>query len=301
MTDTLFVLLGPTGVGKTDLSVTIAEEYGCDIISCDSRQFYRDMYIGTAAPGDAILQRVNHHFVHFLNVNDYYSASLFERDVNHLLPKLFEKKPIVLMTGGSMLYIDAVTKGIDDIPDTDPATREKFQRMYESEGLEGIRMALHILDPDFYQRVDLRNPRRIMRALEICETTGRTYSSFLTAKRRERNYKIIKAGISMDREILFERINARVDRMISDGLEEEARSLYNHKGLNALNTVGYRELFSYFDGEISRDKAIELIKRNTRKYAKKQLTWWAKDNEINWFDASRSEEMKLWLSEKLKK
>jgi tRNA dimethylallyltransferase len=295
MNNTLFVLLGPTGVGKTELSIEIAEHFGSDIISCDSRQFYKEMHIGTAAPDETQLLRVRHHFVRFISVTDYYSASLYERDVISLLPGLFTKNPFVIMTGGSMLYLDAVCKGIDDIPDTDPGVREKYLELYKTEGIEGLRLALRLLDPAHYSSVDLQNPRRIMRALEISETTGKPYSSFLTASPRERNFRIIKTGIDRDRVDLFSRINKRVDEMISSGLEEEARSLYKYKGLNALSTVGYREMFSYFDGEITRDKAIELIKRNTRRYAKKQLTWWSKDPSIQWFDASEKDRLFSWI------
>lgn len=299
MINTLFVLLGPTGVGKTDLSINIAEKYNCDIISSDSRQFFREMSIGTAAPDKIQLKRVKHHFVQFIPLSEYYSASLFERDVTALLPELFKKNPFVIMTGGSMLYIDAVCKGIDDIPDTDPAVRSKYLEKYHSEGIEGLRLSLRLLDPDHYNRVDLRNPRRIMRALEICESTGKPYSSFLTSSARARDFRIIKAGINMDREKLFERINLRVDNMISAGLEEEARRLYKYKDLNAMNTVGYRELFSYFDGDISFAQAVELIKRNTRRYAKKQVTWWSKDTEITWFDAGKPNELIDWLKVKV--
>lgn len=299
MKNTLVILPGPTGVGKTSLSIELAEHYGCEIISCDSRQFYREMVIGTAAPGEEQLARVKHHFVRFLSVADYYSASLFERDVLALLPALFEKNRIVIMTGGSMLYIDAICNGIDDIPDTDPAVRDKYLDKFRAEGIEGLRLALKILDPDHYYRVDLANPRRLMRALEITESTGRPYSSFLTASKRKRDFTIIKAGLTLDRDELYTRINTRVDSMIESGLLEEARSLISYRHLNALNTVGYRELFAYFDGEITLDKAIELIKRNTRRYARKQLSWWAKDNEIKWFNAAGSDEIKSWLNNHL--
>ena len=301
MNNTLIVILGPTGVGKTELSLELAEHFGSDIISCDSRQFYHQMHIGTAAPEEWQLSRVKHHFVNFLNAEDYYSASLFERDVLKLLPSLFAKKPVAVMTGGSMLYIDAVCKGIDDIPDTDPEIRRKYLTLYEKEGVEGLRLALRILDPRHYEQVDLQNPRRIMRALEITETTGRPYSSFLTATARKRDFRIIKAGISRERKELFGRIDRRVDEMMSAGLEQEARSLYSYKGLNALNTVGYREMFSWFDGEITKEEAVRLIKRNTRRYAKKQLTWWSRDPQIEWFDASEKEHLLRWIHSELEK
>lgn len=298
MNNTLIVLAGPTGVGKTDLSVEMAEHFGCDIISCDSRQFYREMIIGTAAPGEELLARVKHHFTGFLSVSDYYSASLFERDVLALLPALFEKNPVVVMTGGSMLYMDAVCKGMDDIPDTDPAVRKKYLELYSSEGIAALRMALRILDPVHYEKTDLHNPRRLLRALEITETTGRPYSSFLTAGRRKRDFSIIKAGLMRDRGELYARINNRVDTMINVGLVEEVRSLVGFRHLNALNTVGYRELFSFLDGESCLDDAVALIKRNTRRYARKQITWWSKDDEIHWFDAAKGEEIIRWAAAK---
>lgn len=298
MNNTLIVLAGPTGVGKTDLSVEMAEHFGCDIISCDSRQFYREMIIGTAAPGEELLARVKHHFTGFLSVSDYYSASLFERDVLALLPALFEKNPVVVMTGGSMLYMDAVCKGMDDIPDTDPAVRKKYLELYSSGGIAALRMALRILDPVHYEKTDLHNPRRLLRALEITETTGRPYSSFLTAGRRKRDFSIIKAGLMRDRGELYARINNRVDTMINVGLVEEVRSLMGFRHLNALNTVGYRELFSFLDGETCLDDAVALIKRNTRRYARKQITWWSKDDEIHWFDAAKREEIIRWAAAK---
>lgn len=300
MNNTLIVLPGPTGVGKTDLALTLADHFKCEIISCDSRQFYREMTIGTAVPDSEQLSRVKHHFVQFLSVKDYYSASMYERDVLNLLPRLFEKNPVAIMTGGSMLYIDAVCNGMDDIPDINPEIRAKYIEMYHSEGVEGLRIALKILDPDYYSKVDLRNYRRIMRALEITETAGRPYSSLLTSEKRKRDFRIIKAGLSRERSELYERINLRVDRMMNAGLSEEARSLLEYRYLNALNTVGYRELFSYFDGKTTIEKAVELIKRNTRRYAKKQLTWWSKDDEIKWFDAGNPDPIVSWLGQNLR-
>jgi len=285
MKNTLIVLLGPTAVGKTDISIELARHFGCEIISADSRQFYREMKIGIAAPSDHQLAEIKHHFIGFISVRDYYSSSLFERDVLKLLPGLFSRNKIVLMTGGSGLYIDAVCKGIDDIPDVDQEIREKYTRKYKEEGIEGLRMTLRLLDPVYYEKVDLRNPKRIIRALEICESTGRPYSTFLTEKEHTRDFKIIKTGISRPREELFQRINQRVDQMMKNGLDDEAGKLYPFKDLNALNTVGYKELFDYFDSKITREKAVELIKRNTRRFAKRQMTWWNKDPEIEWFGA----------------
>lgn len=299
MKNTLIVLPGPTGVGKTEFAVELASRLRCDIISCDSRQFYREMRIGTAAPDEEQLSAVRHHFIGFLSVTDYYSVSLFERDVMALLQSLFAVNPVAILTGGSMLYMDAICRGMDDIPDTDPAVRQKYAEIYSAEGIAGLRMALKMVDPGYYAKVDLHNPRRILRALEITASTGRPYSSFLTAPVRERDFRIIKTGLNRERSELYRRIDLRVDRMISEGLEEEAASLVQHRGLNALNTVGYREMFRWFDGEVTRDQAIMLIKRNTRRYARKQLTWWNRDSEISWFDASGKESMFSYIEDRL--
>jgi tRNA dimethylallyltransferase len=284
MNNFLIVLLGPTGVGKTDISIDLAERFDCEIISADSRQFFREMNIGTAIPSEFQINKIKHHFIHFISVSDYYSASLFERDVLELLPSLFNKKNIVLMTGGSGLYIDAVCNGYDDIPDVDPIARNKYISMYNEDGIEALKATLRLLDPEHFSKVDLNNHKRIMRALEICETTGRPYSSFLKKQKKERDFKIIKIGLERDRDELYKRINSRVDEMIQMGLEEEARQLYTYRHLNALNSVGYREFFDFFDGKITRDKAIELIKRNSRRYAKRQFTWWSNDMQIKWFN-----------------
>jgi tRNA dimethylallyltransferase len=291
MNNILIVLLGPTGVGKTDISIDIARHLGCDIISADSRQFYREMKIGTAVPSEKQLSEIRHHFIRFISVKEYYSSSLFERDVLGLLPGLFTGKNIVLMTGGSGMYIDAVCDGTDDIPDIDPDVREKINKKYEEEGIEGLRMALKLFDPVHYEKVDLKNHKRIIRALEICETTGHPYSSFLTKQKRDRDFEVLKIGLKRTRDMLYSRINLRVDQMIEAGLEEEARSLYELRHLNALNSVGYKEFFDYYEGKISREKAIELIKRNSRRFAKRQMTWWGKDKSIIWFDAEKPEQI----------
>jgi len=283
MKNILIVLLGPTGVGKTDTSVDLATWFNCEIISADSRQFFKEMRIGTAVPTDHQLNTIKHHFMRFISVEDYYSASLFERDVLDLLPVLFSRNNIVLMSGGSGMYIDAVCDGIDDIPDFDPVVREKYISKYREEGIDGLRVALRLLDPEHYTKVDLKNHKRIIRALEICETTGRPYSSFLKKQKRERDFRIIKIGLERTRDDLYNRINSRVNDMIEMGIEEEARLLFKFRRLNALNSVGYREFFDYLDGKISREKAIELIKRNSRRYAKRQITWWGKDKDIKWF------------------
>ncbi len=283
MNNNLIVLLGPTGVGKTDVSIELASSLNAEIISADSRQFYSEMCIGTAVPSDYQLKKINHHFIQFLSVTDYYSSSLFERDVLNILPSLFEKNNIVLLTGGSGMYIDAVCNGIDEIPDVDPDSRAKYISMYNEQGIESLRVALKLMDPEHYARVDLKNHKRIMRALEICESSGRPYSSFLLKQKRERDFRIIKIGLERPREELYQRINKRVDEMIRLGLEEEARNLYPLRETNALNCVGYRELFDHFDGKTTLSTAVELIKRNSRRYAKRQMTWWSKDKDISWF------------------
>jgi len=291
MNKILVVLLGPTGVGKTDLSVSLGRRLGAEIISCDSRQFYREMRIGTAVPSDEQLNSVKHHFIRFLSINDYYSSSRFEKDVLKILPGIFSRNRIAIMTGGSGLYIDAVCKSTDEIPDVDPEIREKYTMIFRNEGLESLRMTLKILDPEHYTKVDLKNPKRIIRALEICEMTGRPYSSFLKKEKTERDFGILMIGLQRDRKELYDRINARVDQMVAAGLEDEARSLIGSRESNALNTVGYKEFFDYFDGKITKEKAVELIRRNSRRYAKKQITWWNKDREINWFHPDQEGEI----------
>jgi tRNA dimethylallyltransferase len=291
MNNILIVLLGPTGVGKTDIAVDLAIHCRCEIISADSRQIYREMRIGTAVPANNQLNTVKHHFIRSISVEEYYSSSIFERDVIKLLPALFSVNNITVMSGGSGMYIDAVCDGTDDIPDVDPSVREKYIALYRDEGINGLRIALRLLDPGYYARVDLKNYKRIIRALEICETAGQPYSSFLTKQRRERDFRIIKIGLKRTRDDLYQRINSRVDDMIRMGLENEARQLIRYRDLNALNCVGYREFFDFFDGKISRGKAVELIKRNSRRYAKRQLTWWGKDKEIIWFNAQDKNEI----------
>jgi len=291
MKNILIVLLGPTGVGKTDLSIEIARHFKTEIISADSRQFFREMKIGTAIPDDLQLQQVKHHYIRFISIEDYYSSSLFERDVLGLLSQLFSENNLVLMSGGSGLYIDAVCEGIDDIPDIDPEIREKLMIKYNEVGLDGLRLALKKLDPGHYEKVDLSNPKRIIRALEICESTGVPYSSFLKKHKRTRDFVILKIGLERPRSELYERINRRVDEMVENGLENEAAGLYHKRDLNALKSVGYREFFDVVDGKITREKAIELIKRNSRRYAKRQMTWWKKDEDIRWFHPGEVEEI----------
>lgn len=295
----LIVLLGPTGVGKTDISIHLAERYNCEILSADSRQFFIEMKIGTAVPSEYQLNKIKHHFVQFLSVKEYYSASLFERDVLDRLASIFAENNLAMLSGGSGLYIDAVCNGYDDIPDVDRAAREKYIELHRKEGIEGLRQALKLLDPEHYAKVDLKNYKRILRALEICDTTGRPYSSFLKKQKREREFVTIKIGLDRDREELYARINERVDSMINAGLEDEAHGLYELRNYNALNCVGYREFFEYFDGIITREKAIELIKRNSRRYAKRQMTWWGKDKEIKWFHPDREEEIVEYINKSI--
>jgi tRNA dimethylallyltransferase len=287
MDKNLIVLLGPTGVGKTCIALDLAIHFKCEIISADSRQIYREMRIGTGVPDDNQLSSVKHHFVRSISIENYYSSSIFERDVINLLPSLFSMNNVALMTGGSGMYIDAVCNGIDDIPDVEPAIREKYISLYKEEGINGLRIALKLLDPEYYRNVDLKNHKRILRALEICETSGRSYSSFLTKQKRVRDFGIIKIGLRRTRYELYERIDSRVDEMVRTGLEDEVRQLLKYRHLNALNSVGYKEFFDFFDEIITRDKAIELIKRDSRRYAKRQMTWWDKDKNIRWFQAEQ--------------
>jgi tRNA dimethylallyltransferase len=291
MKNFLIVVLGPTGVGKSDISVEIASHLNSEIISADSRQFYREMMIGTAVPSEPQMRRVRHHFIRFISVTEYFSSSLFERAVLGLLPSLFKKNNIAVMTGGSGMYIDAVCNGIDDIPDINPLVRDKYNLIFKTEGIEILIAELRLIDPDYYSTVDLRNHKRIIRALEIFESTGHRYSEFLTNKRAERDFIIIKIGLKRGREDLYRRINKRVDEMVSSGLENEARKLLDYKDLNSLKSVGYREFFDFFDGKTTREKAIELIKRNSRRYAKRQMTWWGRDREIVWFNPDQIQEI----------
>lgn len=287
----LISLVGPTGIGKTDLGTFLAEKLNTEIISADSRQFYKELKIGTAMPDEKQLSAIKHHFVGHLSIHDYYNASTFEFQVIELLGKLFENYETVLMVGGSGMYVDAVCKGIDDLPEIDQEIRKQLQQKYEKEGIESLRFELKHLDPEYYAVVDLKNPKRILKGLEICLMTGKTYTSFRKAMVKERNFKILKIGLIMDREKLYQRIDNRVDIMIENGLIDEAKTYYPFKSLNALKTVGYKELFDHFDGLIDLNKAIELIKRNSRHYAKRQISWFARDKEINWFEPENKDDI----------
>ena len=280
---TLVVLLGPTGVGKTALSLALAERLGSPILSADSRQLYSEIPIGTAAPTKEEQQRVKHYFIGTHQLTDYYSAAQYEMDVMNLTEELFKTHETLLLTGGSMMYIDAVCKGIDDIPTVDDITRRTLLNRYETEGLEPLVSELRLLDPEYYNIVDLKNPKRVIHALEICYMTGRTYTSFRTQTTKVRPFRIIKIGLQRDREDLYERINCRVDQMVKDGFVAEARRVYPYRHLNSLNTVGYKELFAHFDGACTLEFAIEKIKQNSRIYSRKQTTWYRRDKDIHWF------------------
>lgn len=296
---TLIVLIGPTGVGKTELSLRIAEHFHTHIISSDSRQLYADLKIGTAAPTAEQLRRVPHHFVGTLQLTDYYSAAQYESEVLAVLDDLFKQHETVLLTGGSMMYVDAICKGIDDIPTVNAETRALMLQRYEEEGLERMCAELKLLDPEYYKIVDLKNPKRVIHALEICYMTGKTYTSFRTQQKKERPFRIVKIGLTRDRAELYERINRRVDLMIEEGLVEEAKAVYPYRHLNSLNTVGYKEIFKYLDGEWELPFAIEKIKQNSRIYSRKQMTWFKRDHEIQWFHPAQEEEILAHLHSKI--
>ena len=287
----LIVITGPTAVGKTRLCLDIAKHFDIPIINADSRQIYKELSIGTARPTAEEMQAVRHYFVGMLGLEDYYSASLFEQQVLELLDRLFRDRDFALMTGGSMMYIDAVCDGIDDIPTIDDETRATMKRRLQEEGLERLCEELQRLDPEYYGIVDRQNPKRVVHALEICTMTGRTYTSYRKREKKVRPFRIVKIGLNREREELYGRINQRVDEMMRQGLLKEAQKMYLRRDLNALNTVGYKELFGYFDGRWSLEEAVERIKGNTRRYARKQLTWYKKDPQIKWFHPDQKEDI----------
>lgn len=281
MSKTLVVITGPTAVGKTALTIELAQHYGIPIINADSRQIYRELKIGTAAPSDEQLQQAPHLFVGTKSIDDYYNASMYEQEVLSYIKE--SSSPIELLSGGSMMYIDAVCNGIDDIPTVREDIREEMKRRYKEEGLEALCEELKQLDPEHYAIVDRQNYRRVIHALEICHQTGKTYTSFRTQQKKERPFHIIKIGLNRDREELYQRINQRVDQMMADGLLDEVKGLVKKRHTNALNTVGYKELFDYLDGRWPLEEAVERIKGNTRRYARKQLTWYKRDEDMRWF------------------
>ena len=294
---TLIVITGPTAVGKTALCLDLAQHFGIPIINADSRQIYKELKIGTASPTEEQLAKVKHYFVGSLSLNDYYSASLFEQQTMEILEREFAKSDYALMVGGSMMYIDAVCDGIDDIPTVDDVTRETLKARLASEGLEPLVEELKQLDPEYYEIVDKQNPRRVVHGLEICLMTGKTYTSFRKREKKQRPFRIIKIGLNRDREELYDRINQRVDQMMDEGLLDEARNLYPMRHMNALNTVGYKEMFAYLDGTWTLEEAVERIKGNTRRYARKQLTWYKKDEQIRWFHPDEKENILSYISQ----
>lgn len=285
MQPTLLLLVGPTGVGKTELSLRLAEHYGCPIINCDSRQVFRGIPIGTAAPTAEEQARVRHYFVATRELTEDYNAGQFERDALKVLDELFLTHDVVIMTGGSMLYADAVCKGLDDLPSVPPEIRKQVQEGYQKGGLQWLQNEVRRLDPDYWEEVDRANPARLAHCVELSLLSGRPYSSLRTHTVKERPFRIVKIALRRPREELYERINRRVEMMMKDGLENEARAVYPLRRLPSLQTVGYRELFGFFDGEYDLSRAVELIRQNTRHYAKRQMTWFRRDNDIHWLDA----------------
>jgi tRNA dimethylallyltransferase len=286
----LITIVGPTAIGKTALSITLSKHFGCDIISCDSRQFFKEMKIGTAVPSDEELKAAPHHFIQNKSVFENYSVGDFEREALLKLDELFQKNNIQIMVGGSGLYVDAVLRGFDDFPDIEPSIRLEIRNNYDKKGIIYLQKILQELDPIYYNKITsenpqtLQNPQRMMRFVEVCLGTGKPYSSFLNQKKSIRNFKPIIIGLEANREIMYERINRRVDLMMQDGLLEEVKNLHPNKNLNALQTVGYRELFDYLDGKTNLEFAIEEIKKNTRRFAKRQLTWFKRTEYVQWFD-----------------
>lgn len=280
----LVVILGPTAIGKTEKSIALAKKFNTEIIAADSRQFYKEMSIGTAVPSDDELKSVSHHFIHHKSIQDNYSVGDFERDAIELTDKLFQKHDVLFMVGGSGLYIDAVCYGLDEFPEVQDTIREELKSQLEEKGIAFLQNKLSELDPEYFKNADTQNPHRVIRALEVCLASGKPFSSFRKNKTTERNFKVIKIGFTAPRTTVYERINQRVDLMMQEGLLEEAKKLYPHRQLNALQTVGYKELFDFFDNEITLEEAVEEIKKNTRRYAKRQLTWFRKDENIHWFD-----------------
>ncbi len=296
----LIVIAGPTGIGKTDLSIGLAKHYQAEIISCDSRQFYKEMNIGTAVPSKTDLTEVKHHFIQNLSIKNHYTVGDFEKDALAKIEDLHQENDVVIMVGGSGLYIDAVCKGLDDFPKIPQEIRTRLNERLVSEGIESLEQELIVLDPDYHKVVDVSNPHRIIRALEVCISSGKPFSSFRKRQKKTRRFKTIKIILNRDRETLYERINLRVNQMMKEGLLEEARNLLPFRGYNALQTVGYKELFAYFDGEWNLETAIEEIKKNTRRYAKRQMTWFRRDPETLFFNPEEESDIKEYLKEQIK-
>lgn len=280
----LLTVIGPTAIGKTALAIKLAQHFRCDIVSCDSRQFFTEMRIGTAVPETAELAAAQHHFIHNKSIFDHYTVGDFEKEAIAKLDELFQNNDFAVLVGGSGLYVDAILKGFDDFPDVDESVRAGLVRAYESNGMAYLQQELQNLDPDYYAIVDTENPQRMMRALEVCRSTGKPYSAFLKRKKNTRHFTPIIIGLEAERPVMYARINHRVDVMMDAGLLAEAEALYRHKKLNALQTVGYRELFAYFDGDFTLDFAVSEIKKNTRRFAKRQMTWFKRTENAMWFD-----------------
>lgn len=295
----LIVIAGPTAVGKTDLCLNLTKKFNTEIISSDSRQFFKETILGTAKPSESQMIEVPHHFINTLSIHENYDVKEFEKDALDLMQTLFQKHQVLIMTGGSGLYIDAVCNGFDDIPDIVPEIRESIIKEYESEGLEFLKEELKKLDPDYFKIVDQNNPQRLMRAIEVCRGTGKTFSSFRNKKKVKRPFEIIKIGLERDRTELYQRIDLRMDLMIQEGLFEEVESLFSFRHLNALQTVGYSEIFRFLEGKYDRNEAIRLLKRNSRRYAKRQMTWFKRDQEMNWFHPDQIEEIKAFIENQI--
>lgn len=299
MPKTLISIIGPTAIGKTALSIFLAEKLQTEILSADSRQFYKEMHIGTAKPDGVELASAPHHFIGHLSAEEDYSAGQFEKDALAKLEELFQKHDTIIAVGGSGLYLKALWEGLDDFPEIPKSLREELTTQYEKDGLESLTEQLKTLDPEFYEKGEIQNPQRVIRALEVTLHSGQPFSSFKKEKAQDRDFRVLKIGLQMEREALYNRINTRVDKMLEAGLEEEARSLYSKKELNALQTVGYQEFFDYFDGAISREKAIELVKRNSRRYAKRQMTWFRKVEDIHWFSPAEKKQIFAFVSDQI--
>lgn len=284
MTKILISIVGPTAIGKTALSIKLANHFNTEIISADSRQFYKEMQIGTAAPTPNELAAAPHHFIKHISIDHYYNVGAFERDAVALLDELYKKHDVIIMVGGSGLYVNAVTKGLDELPKVDQGIRDELNHRFEKDGLEGLQFQLKKLDPKAYSTIAIDNPQRLKRALEVCLSSGQPYSSFLTSENKKRDFKTITIGLTADRDIIYDRINRRVGLMIKEGLLEEVERLIPKKNLNALNTVGYKEIFNVLDEQWDIEFAISEIKKNTRRFAKRQLTWFKKNEDTVWFD-----------------
>lgn len=296
----LITLAGPTAVGKTSVALDLAKHFETEIISADSRQIYREMKIGTAVPSAMQLETIPHYFIGCRSIQEYYNASMFEQDAVALLGRLFTQHDQVIMTGGSGMYMDAVCHGIDDFPTVNAIIRENLKSEFQQKGMDWLRSRIQESDPVYYAQVDLNNPKRLLKALEIITMTGRPYSSFLTQKKKERDFGFIPVGLNMERKALYHQINCRVDSMIGKGLVEEVKTLLPFRHLNALNTVGYREIFDYLDGKVTLEEAIDLIKRHSRQYARRQITWFKKNNDIRWFTPYENSEMITYIADSIK-